>query len=470
MAEHQQARRQRKQSTKQHQQQKDGKIERQVWQQRIAVLKATEEQTQKAFREMLKDLPNYVDDKIIQDFPVVEKSKKASPILKIPSNLAIDHNPMYEMTLYERISDSAVAWTQQGTILSHALSQYILESFHAKYSNLSVWEIPHVMPLDNPNQQQFATDDTHTSNSWAVLASSTNISSQPFLDRQLPCFHLLKGPTNINTNNNGTWKDTHIMYNVHQENVAWYKQLVTDQYISILAIAGPNLSVDSRPLQVELVQQCHSIFRQLLLPESGRLSCIENEVSWKTVAVAAQDLQPYESSCLLLQVTPSNPSNEENKQTGKQRCKTLVSVSNLESYASSQLKHGNTKETLHVVLIQFAPMALILDWMVRAKGWDDSTLSFRVPPCLIPWTAAQESEEICFRRKILLGKNGKRSLKAMPTPEQTREKKADDVSVAVKQKTNTIVPREATSGRVTREQIWGETLSSPFGFLPFHNR
>lgn len=457
MVQHQDERRKQRQEAKQQQ----SKIDRQAWQARIAVLKTKEEQAQQTFQQILETLPNYVDHQIINEYPTL-RANTPSSTLKVPSSLAMDHNPAYEMAVYERIHDKTVVWSQRGTTLCHALAQHIIHNINLHDTFISEWEMPHIMPWDHDKQTMSFVRSTNTATdqdstmapSWAVLAASSAVAKQSLLDRQLPRLHILRGNRDNNPNQQDARGERHVFMS-HVQQQRWFQLLATDQYINLLVIAGPNLT-DSRPLQVQLVQQYQDILQKLLPTEQ------RGETKWKTVAAAAQNLQAYESSRLLLQAAPNNRNSRGKRQPDKQIDCTLVSVSNLESYASLQLKHSTTNEPLHILLVQFAPMANILDWMVAETPWGNEQTVFCVPTCLSPWMPTEESEQIRIQRKVVIGKNGKRSIQTVKSHSKTRE----EATPAQKQ-AQRFLPWDTASGADTGDQIRGEALTCPFDFLPF---
>lgn len=464
MVQHQNERRKKRQEARQQQ----SKIDRQLWQERIAIFKTKEQQAQQAFQQILETLPNYVDHEIINEYPTLTTNTPSST-LKVPSSLVMDHNPAYEMAVYERIHDKTVVWSRRGTMLCHALAQHIIHNINLHDKNVSEWEMPHNMAWEHDTRAlSFASTNTTTdedstmAQSWEVLAASSAVANQSLLDRQLPRLHILRGHRNNNPNQQDTWSDRHVFMS-HVQQRPWFQLLATDQYINVLVVAGPNLT-DSRPLQIRLVRQYQDTL-QKLLPTTQR-----GETKWTTVAAAAQNLLPYESSRLLLQAASNNRNDKGKRQSAKQIYYTLVSVSNLESYVSLQLRHSTTNEPLHILLVKFAPMAIILDWMVSETAWENKQTVFRVPPCLSPWVPTEEGGQISVQRKVVLGKNGKRSIQTVKSQSKTRVEKLVSGATSIRKQTQRFLPWDVTSGTVTEEQIRGEALTCPFGFLPLHKK
>ena len=468
MAAHQDARRrQRKESNQQ-----KGKEDRKAWQERIDGLQAKEQQTQEALQQLLETLPNYVDQDIISGnynynctHEVARDRDTASMTLKVPSTLAMDHNPAFELAFYERIGQDIVVWTRNGSLLCHALSQYTIHNLNIQNESFSLWEMPYQMPFNSIGAPV---------PSWKVMTASSAVANQSLLDRELPRFHIIQGTTQRSTQNETAGQQAFFSNRKKQSTVCWFNQLSTDHYINLLAVAGPNLTVDSRPLQMQLIQKFQTILERISQPpfsEEGNVHS-QSTALWRIVAVPPHELQPDESSCLLLQTAVATDKSTTGKcRTTKRIFKTIVIVSNLESYQSLHLKHKTTREPLHIVLVQLAQMGELVDWIVKEATRNGNQSIFRVPTCLLPLLAPNDSLEFPVLRKVVMGKNGKRSVQAAYLSSETANtKNPNQVPVTSQRRTRQFLPWDPTLGEVTPEQIRGEALTCPFEFLPFHEK
>ena len=446
MFEHQTARREQRASDNHKK-----KLDRHAFQILLAACHDAETAAHQEWKRMLYRLPNYVDTEIIASYPPwLDEASSFQKKKKKPK--AVDHNLPYQLGLYHRVTFTTTAWSARGYELCQALSQYLMA--HATATSTSqyatVWTLPSVLPLpDEPHGACLygdrLADSSHTvlvSPSWMTLVSSKDIlAGKSFLDRQLPRHYLLTGPV---VGPDGA---------VPTESNPWRDHLATDTYLHVLVVTGPSLTADSRPMQLDLLQQWQTTLAALL-----PTTTTSNHYGWHTVGVPPAQLEPYESSRMVLQVT-----DDKTKSTT-----TLVSVSNLESYASLGVRHGTTKEPLHMVLVQVAPVSVLVHVMVEFGGGasaattnDDTT--FTVPSCL---SVADRVWHV--QRKVVVGKGGKRTVQSISQPLSSPDEKPSSLVLSKQQIQQSIM--NAGMVKPTKEQILGEALTCPFGFLPFYEK
>lgn len=244
----------------------------------------------------------------------------------------------------------------------------------------------------------------------------------------------------------------------------WHQRLAVQEQLQILAVTGPSLEADSRPLQRRIMERVRDLFEQLLKNDSDDEDDDDNNdnndssstaAAVRIRAVPAAELLPMESSRLVVQgFLP--PLFE------KPVC--LAYLSNLQDYCTgSELRHGTTKEALHVLHGMICSAAETMEWMCQNRA---TPLSISVPRVL-----ACALERIVYTRTVVVShKNGKRLVRDIVVAAGDSHDDTNDVTNKPE-----APPEETQSGaqqltNLSVTRIRAEALSSPFGFLPFYYR
>jgi hypothetical protein len=400
----------------------------------------------------------------------------------------LDDNPLYELQLYERWTPDRVVWTHQGRQLQRAVLEYLTAASvtHGKTETLvdaHIWELPSTLPLSMDVVRRFggegnmeeSGESSHRQTpdaaslqidapSWMALLEQ-NLAQHSLTDKQLPVVHVLTGPIVADA--------TPRAEGLSQRS-AWYRALASDMYLTCVVVTGPSLVADSRPLQHTLAQQWQSTLAALYTDHPSSTRTIQINVT------PAQDLHAYESSRLVLCVVDKHKSSQH---TADDRDNIpLVSIANLESYGSRSLKHQATHEALHVLLVQVAPLSVLLDGLVRATASTvypqetDEVTVWKVPTVVHAYTTVQMYPIV---RRMVLNKKGRRTLQMVERTQAERKTTDPNTTRATTTTTTHETPAAATATsrlRVlsngvpspSRQQIQAEALASPYEFLPFY--
>jgi hypothetical protein len=306
------------------------------------------------------------------------------------------------------------------------------------------------------------------------------LAQQSFTDKQLPVLHVLTGPIDVANKATSPEKELRLP--------AWYHALASDSYLTCVVVTGPSLVADSRRLQHEIAQQWQAILSALYKPDHPSSSSSSTRAI-QIEAMPAPDLQAYESSRLVLRVgNPHNNHSDQHTTTyGRDDSRPLVSIANLESYGSRSLKHQATHEALHVLLVQVAPLSVLLDGLVRATSpppsstghpppeTNQASTTWKIPTVLLAYTTVRAYPIV---RRMVRNKKGRRTVQIVQRAVAFEKKTADLNATA----TTTIAadgaaPRATASrNRIlsnglsapSRHEMQAEALTVPFDFFPFN--
>ena len=434
---------------KQRRAEKEDKIGRKEFQRRLNALRDEKKDAEAMWLSILQRLPNYVDSDVFQSYPTFDPSSpfQNDATMSKQSASCVDDNFPYELQLYERLSPRTTALSLEGLRMTDALWNYFVST--APHLTLSdsdppLWNLPCNLSIHKESMLRFLGEIQQPNEalcdapSWmSFMSSSEGLPNRSFLDRQLSHSTVLTGAVTSRS----LLPAALIEGDDPKRGQSWFHQLAADRYIRVLHIAGPSLKADSRPLQMSLVEKWRTVLMKLV-QRNGIQD--EESVELNILAVSPSQLRHFESSRLILQAQYHTSGTAQ--YTKKYfRYSSLISISNFEDYVSTDLKHASTSEPLHVLLVEFAPMSIILDWVAHTLMNDTQRLP--VPMCLNPWI--QRKKDICIKRQVLLGKNGKRSVKTIQHPR--------DAST---------VRTPIGFANLTDAQLQAEALSCPFEFLP----
>jgi hypothetical protein len=304
-----------------------------------------------------------------------------------------------------------------------ALSEVILDFFPLSQR----YEMPSFAPLSRHAYQerwgaseaskllQVSGNESVLGPSWVVFLEST-LDGKTLYDKQLPLEYVI------------VCHDTYTAENVKRK-MPWYDRLMVKHSLHVIIVTGSSLEADSRKNQLNWMDQLLSKLQSLSM--SSRLS-----LQWRP----AEDLELAEASRLVLVGQPPTGGSLE-----------LASLSNLLDYSSSGIMHGSSiggKQRVHV-LLGHVYLDRILAFLVQA-GADETgvSVSFGHHKLL--------RNKLPYIQKVQKGKGGRPIVtnldsRSNPPPEKP-------LSIG-----------EVGSRRPTRDEIKLESLTCPFGFLPFYH-
>lgn len=407
--------------------------------------------SQTTVQELLWRLPNWVDFDILQEYADSPPNEYHVTRYKCGDNeqSKFSQDPLFCAQCFEELGNTA-ALVGSGIQFASATNQYIVNSLQTFLGDLSKdvshWNLPSSLELLTTHQYHDLWGCCGTSKckacpshvaestkpqllsvpSWFTLLRNQN---GTYWDRQLPKTSLLF----CTTLNNDDQVDKREVATRLGKKEPWYQRLAVQEKIQFLVVTGPSLHADSRPLQRRIIKCLLDLFQQLL----------ENEAptTIRVRAIHPAALMPMESSRLIVEgyLPPEKPV-----------C--LAYLSNLRDYCTGHdLRHGTTKESLHVLQGTICSTAGTMEWIGRNRA-DPS--SFTLPRVLVH---AALPERLLYTRKVVVNKKGKRFVKTIAVSfddgKRNVEGHCDAVGLPV---------------QPTVEQIQAEALSSPFIFLPFH--
>jgi len=380
--------------------------------------------------------------------------------------------------------------TGPGCAFESNLASFFLDSLQSVARNLSSngavtrYNLPSTVRQDD--KESVARDIS----TWKALLQAQHGST--LWDRQLPQIHLLQCTTTDdaprvleNHQQETTTHITHQRSNKKQQRTPWFHKLQPAKQIQILALTGPSLAADSRPLQRQLMEQVLDLYQQLA---SSTATTTHGDVKQSLVrirAVPAQELLPMESSRLVVEgwtATTANATN--NKRTKRQESSSpvcLASLSNLQDYCTNDTKHckirHGTKENLHVLQGTLCRVGEVMEWLCQTHA---TAAGVELPRPLRVGKQQQLEQQLSFNKSsqqpqllpytkkvITSAKGGKRIVVEVPFSPTTTAPSPSSSSLSEQQKKTT---SDANNNNPTTMRIHTEALSSPFNFLPFYHR
>ena len=353
---------------------------------------------------------------------------------------------------------------------------------------------------------------------------------QTMFDRQLPAVHLLlqtktaatTAATKVDAVNvvidderetarRSSWK-THRrggrQSNKQERRRIAVADAAVEQRISILVLTGPSLAADSRPFQKQIAQTIQTLFQQLLLldDDDDEAASLTTRKQVRVRAIPATDLLPSESSRLVIEgFLPEgrrgrgkSATNSTATSSSNNSPVVLAYLSNMQDYCiGREIRHGTTKEGLHVLHGMICSVNETMDWMCRHRASDPYAVT--LPRCLctnssIEETTMASSEQqqqqpqqqpqqrrILHKRRVVVKANGRKvvqDIKTIPasTPATTTKQKKQQKQLRT---THTQSDRATTPfgagvnhhhppycSSTPAARIRAEALSMPYSFLP----
>jgi hypothetical protein len=372
---------------------------------------------------------------------VTRRSDASGVVIERPAG-DVPEDPFFAVRGYEELGDACVL-TGVGIQLLSALQRLATESIRESFPTSDSFELPASMKLTCVEYHDMwgcrgteqcaackASSETLLAPSWMTLLQKGFDSR--YWDRQLPVVRLLLTSAGDHrdflddgreTTRRASWRKN------GRKGRPWHERLARQPLIQVLALAGPSLEVDSRPLQNELLQHAGKFYRHLVP---------DRHIGVR--AIPATELLPAEASRLVL----------EGSLPGCDEPVCLGYLSNLLDYASTGIRHGTTREGLHALQGCLCSLPETLEWMLRNRAGERAVpvpRALRRRESLLP-------AEMRYQRKRMVGKGGKTFVEPMVDPNRERFRGNG----------------RAVGEGPTPERIRGEALSSPFNFLPFYHR
>jgi hypothetical protein len=395
-----------------------------------------------SFRQALYKLPNPIDDgvetslKETDTWEAIWQNAPPPTITKLPSSSLED--PFYCIGGYDEIlvgsNNYMCALRRPGIVLAKALQDWFVEAIEKSFQTEHRWSISNSYCLSS---KHYKNDDIHEAvgcssetcrvckfqvcemPEWMPILQSL---SGSYWDRQLPVIHLLECSNTVYDNDNRERTRRASWISNKKRAKPWYHRLMVSHTWQILAVTGPSLEDDSRPLQIRIVETLVGLLRQLVPPGV----CIRVRVA------SPAELELFESSRIVI---------ESSLPYSSQYPVILGYVSNFQDYCTNRiLRHGATKEGLHVIQGTILSIGETLEWSCQ-HGLKNQCVQ-------IPLSLAQKSlpNMLEYKRRVIIKKNYKKAVKNI-APSQ---------------------PRESKEQLPSPDRIRAEALSSPYHFLPFY--
>jgi hypothetical protein len=308
--------------------------------------------------------------------------------------------------------------------------------------------------------------------SWLSVIQQQH-AGKKYLDKQLPLIHLLAcTSTNDDASTIMPTSSTTTTTTPTREQLrraswqtrpqrGWHQRLLLSHGVvwQVLAVTGPCLEVDSRPLQLQLVQLVLDWYRALVPHARVRAR-----------VVPPSQLLTAEASCVVLEGMIRGRT----KRGTTTVC--LGYVSNFLSYASRNVRlAGSTRrEGLHVLQGTLCSIPETMEWILRHSDCSSAT-HLTLPDCLV---CHGGSRHLAWVRRFVVRKNGARiaqDVVAEPmvvVDVDSAETRATESSTTT---TKQMALRSSPSSRsaavvLTEHEIRLEARSCPFNFLPFYYR
>lgn len=271
----------------------------------------------------------------------------------------------------------------------------------------------------------------------------------------------------------------------NNKEVPWFRRLACGAHrqIELLILTGPSLLADSRPMQLEVIDRMKQFYQQLLVSKNRA----DRDISNLCIrAVPANELLLAESSRVVLEGTLVRGSNVAAGIQGEiigTVC--LGYVSNFQDYCSKNIRHGNTKESVHVLHGCFCSLPETLEWLLQLSTGQDCV---ELPPALLSIPNCRPSQQLLpfsshhqqrlhYRRKIVASKKGgKKRVEQLPAHQprggqhgniRNTGSKGIDCNGHLQHCLDGRQKALLEGAQPTPDEIQLEALSSPFGFLPF---
>lgn len=357
----------------------------------------------------------------------------------------IPADPIFCLGGYQELSSNndCVVLTGTGCELASALTNFFIETLQQVASELASNVTRYNLPAALPSQQQ----QQLTVPTWKMILERQH--GMLLWDRQLPQIHMLQctgmdAGDPRETARIQSWNRPQNSSRSESKRPPWHQKVQPQQQLQILALTGPSLAADSRPLQRQLMERVRAIYQQLA-GDNGSTKV-------RTRVVPPTELAQMESSRLVVEgcCWP--------RTTNQRPPVCLAYLSNLQDYyccgsSTSKIRHGTTKEGIHVVQGTLCSIAETLEWVCQAHASAD-----RVP---LPRLLRLSESSLAYVHKVTIKKGGKKVVEGIPAAASKNEAKND---------TKDLRFGEVDVLQPTPERIRAEALSTPFGFLPFYYR
>lgn len=256
---------------------------------------------------------------------------------------------------------------------------------------------------------------------------------------------------------------------------AWPERLAVRERLRFVALTGPSLAADSRPLQGRIADRVRALYLALLRErpdgaddEDGGGSG-NRAAAVRIRALAASELRPMEASRLVVEgyVAADRPP------VG------LACIANLLDYGTRQAwRHGATKEGLHVLRGTVCDAAATMEWLAAVAAADHTTTART--GLALPRALGLGDRRLPYTRRVVVSQHGKRLVEDVVVVVNDGD---DDDNTTNGDRAVVVVPRPPPppplpdrrgdarpTAPPTPERIRAEARSSPFGFLPFYYR
>lgn len=462
-----------------------------------------ERQTQLAqaranLEEQADKLPNWVDLDLLENFDGgndhLQGGREKNSTSDESQCETTPEDPLFCLGGYQELGSDhdCVVLTGPGCELEAALASFFQDSLQSVALNCAVKR--YNLPATLPQADKEGLVDREIP-AWKALLQAQHGST--LWDRQLPQIHLLQC-TSINSVEKHCKTKTHSTQQQSkkkQQRNPWFQKLQPAKQIEMLALTGPSLTADSRPLQRQLMECVLGLYRQLASTNDTHRGRADK--SLRIRAVPAHELLPMESSRLVVEGwTTTTTTTATNKKKSKRQDSSsspfcLASLSNLQDYCTNdtercKIRHGGStaKECVHVLHGTLCRIGEAMEWLCQTKA---TASGVALPPPLgvgqqqkqqrLPFNNGSSSQPQLwpYTRQIITSvKSGKRIVVEVATNSTNtassfleKQKERHDVASSDDNDDDDDEDNNNNNKRAAA-RIRGEALSSPFNFLPFY--
>lgn len=464
--------------------------------QRLKELERDHREAQRALEEILKSLPNLVDEDLARavseevggdgveglggarrNSPTPASTDSAEEFVDVffciggyeELNGGATTVPVLTglgMDLVRAVERTALDFATTASFSPSPLSSVFRSSSSSSSGNgCRTWHVPAFLPHGS---------GLHNNPSWKHLLLS--LYGPPIFDKALPQFHALVCRGNGGSDCISTMAKTSAakVSDATTDRVkkkSWCDRMDPSMKteIQLLFVTGSSLLTDSRPLQIKSMERIRDFYRELLP------GCCELSIR----ALPPDQLDdPSQASCLVLEVTTTTPSSPVRR---------LAWLSNYLDYESNSIRHGHTKSGIHVLHGRLCAVEECLDLLLlllllqcsgrsgagveekaeKTGGQQKNCLKLR--GLLLEGMSHHSTVLIPYQRMVSRGKNGRRVVIPLVHQPKSQHPGRGGDGEGSKRRTAEAV-KELGLSEPTPDDIRDEALSCPFDILPFRFR
>lgn len=466
---------------------------------------------QQALQSNLSRLANVVDTVVTTEHPFItgDTNTKKNPddTSPTPTSKNVPSDPLFCLNGYQETRNAlnstvaACVLAGVGMNLEAALHQFIQSALQTQLPNTTAVQLPAAMPVTATHHHDVwgccapahycpACTSTATTNAATAAAPSTDTQSTTassqllapawmtfllehtnriYYDRQLPVYSILStisaatSAAALGSDDDGdkimdpresdrqaSWRPAR-----SKQRLPWHQTVSVARQIQMVALVGPSLSADSRPLLLESMLRIRDLYQQLV-PHA--VLCIR--------AVPAIALHPAEASRLVLEGTLPLAATASSSRPPVV-CM-LAHLGNFLDYCAGDIRHGTTNERLHVLQGTVCSLPETMEWVLQHGAGANEV---QLPAILTAMPGSNLPATLPYQKTVTMGKNGKRIIRSIVRKD---EKESGDSKQQLQLQQppvkQLVGPMDNGLPQPSLDEIQLEAASTPFGFLPFYHR